>query len=168
MLCTPWMLNLGCKSWFAKKKVYCVDECTTLLYANSTMDKRFNQLSWWLLVVHHKYCSRTRLRFEQLKFMIKNNMLKKALIPKNMIKKNLVIFSPIIILLQGMKWTIFDEWSTTTKMESNESKGERSMMKSMEIKDHGDGGLKKPMWSIMKIICMCTNITIQQTPSHML
>jgi hypothetical protein len=59
------------------------------------------------------------------------------MIAKNMIKDNLVVFLPIIDLLQGIKWAIFMKWSTTTKMESNELDYGRSMMKSMEIKDHG-------------------------------
>jgi hypothetical protein len=35
------------------------------------------------------------------------------------------VFLLVIVLLQGMKWTIFVKWFTTTKMESNESKGGR-------------------------------------------
>jgi hypothetical protein len=27
-LCTPWMLNLGCKPWFEKKDICWVNECT--------------------------------------------------------------------------------------------------------------------------------------------
>jgi hypothetical protein len=51
------------------------------------MDKTFNQLSWWLLVVHHEYCYKTWLGFEQLGLMIKKYIFKKALILKNAIKK---------------------------------------------------------------------------------
>jgi len=40
-----------------------------------------------------------------------------------------------------MKWAIFIMQSTTTKMESNESKSGRSVTKSMEMGDHGDGGI---------------------------
>jgi len=74
--------------------------------------------------------------------MIKNNIFRKAMISKNMIKNNLAIFLPIIILFQGMKWAIFVKRSTTTKMELNEWKGGRSMMKSMEMEYHNDGGIK--------------------------
>jgi len=46
---------------------------------------------------------------------------------------------PIIILLQGMKWANFVKWSTTPKMELNEWKGGRYVMKYMEMEYHGDG-----------------------------
>jgi hypothetical protein len=49
------------KLWFAKKCVFRVDECTALLYVNSAMDKRFNQLFWCWLVVHQKYYYKTWL-----------------------------------------------------------------------------------------------------------
>ncbi len=35
-------VKLGLQIMICKKKDYCVDECITLLYANSTMDKRFD------------------------------------------------------------------------------------------------------------------------------
>jgi hypothetical protein len=40
-----------------------------------------------------------------------------------------------------MKLTIFVIWSTTTKMESNEWKSGRSMMKFMDIENHGVEGM---------------------------
>jgi len=46
------------------------------------------------------------------------------------------LFSPIINLLHGMKWTIFVKRSTTIKMELNELENGRFVMKSMEIKNH--------------------------------
>jgi hypothetical protein len=53
----------------------------------------------------------------------------------------LVILSPIIDLLHGMKRAIFVKQSTTTRMESNELKCGKSMMKSLEIKNHGAKGM---------------------------
>ncbi len=48
----------------------------------------------------------------------------------------------VIDFLQGIKWAIFVKQSTTTtKMESNELDCERSMMKSMEIENHGEVGI---------------------------
>jgi len=45
-------------------------------------------------------------------------------------------------------------------MELNELEGGRSMMKSMEMEDHGNGRikqwLKECMWPMVKIFCMCT------------
>jgi len=37
-----------------------------------------------------------------------------------------------------MKWIIFIKWSTSTKIESYELEGEKSMMKTMEIEDNSD------------------------------
>jgi len=54
---------------------------------------------------------------------------------------NLAILSPIIDLLHGMKWTMFVKQSTTTNMESNKLESGKSMMKSMEIEDHGVEGM---------------------------
>jgi hypothetical protein len=63
------MFIIRCNPWFAKKKVYCVDESSALLYMNSNMDKRFNQLSWWWLVVHCKYYFKTWLTFSVYSFI---------------------------------------------------------------------------------------------------
>jgi hypothetical protein len=54
-------------------------------------------------------------------------------------RNNLVVFLLVIVLLQGMKWIVFNKQSTTTKMESNKSKNGRYVMKSMEMEDHGNG-----------------------------
>jgi hypothetical protein len=56
-------------------------------------------------------------------------------------RNNLAVISLIIDCLHGMKWTIFVKWSTTTKMESNEWKSGRSMMKFMDIENHGAEGM---------------------------
>ncbi len=55
------MLIIRCNPWFAKNFFHCVDESIALLYTNSNMDKGFDQLFSWWLVVHHKYCFRTWL-----------------------------------------------------------------------------------------------------------
>jgi hypothetical protein len=52
-------------------------------------------------------------------------------------RNNLVVFSSIIDLLHGMKWTILFKQSTTTRMESKELESDKSMMKFMEIEIHG-------------------------------
>jgi hypothetical protein len=57
---------------------------------------------------------------------------------KTWLKNNLVVPLLISILVHRMKWAIFIKRSTTTKMESKELEGGRSMMKSMEIKEHED------------------------------
>ncbi len=56
-------------------------------------------------------------------------------------RNNLVVVLLIIDFLHGMKLTIFVIWSTTTKMESNEWKSGRSMMKFMDIENHGVEGM---------------------------
>jgi hypothetical protein len=62
MLFTPWMPNLKCKPWFAKKKsLLCWKMDYVIVSSNFTMDKRYNQLwnvsivpsfDWPVLFVH--------------------------------------------------------------------------------------------------------------------
>jgi hypothetical protein len=49
---------LGCKPWYTKKNICCVDECTMLLEANFAMAKNFDQLFLWKLIVHYRYYSK--------------------------------------------------------------------------------------------------------------
>ena len=56
--------------------------------------------------------------------------------------------SLVDVFLQGIKYAIFVSRSTMTKMLSNEFDGGRSVVKSIEIEDHGrpgmDNGYRSP------------------------
>ncbi len=82
----------------------------------------------------HLIVQRTASRtWMQIVSTIKKIFSRRPWYQKTWLKNSLVVFLLVIVLLQGMKWTIFVKRSTTTKMESNETKNGRSMMKSMEM-----------------------------------
>jgi len=51
--------------------------------------------------------------------------------------KSLAVSLPMIVFLHGTKCTFFENWSIITQIVSNSDESDKSVMKSIEIDDHG-------------------------------
>ena len=74
---------------------------------------------------------------DKLRSSIRYNVIWKSMISIELSMKSFAVSSLMIVFLQGTKWAIFENRSTTTQMQSKVFDGGRSTMKSIETEDHG-------------------------------